>query len=244
LRFETLSEVSRKVCLGSAVLLFLTVGFILSNNMTLMLNPGSWFSYFNRPDGFLLNLKDAVLLPRYLHFMTASVAVGGLFIAIVWTLKKKKGTTGNTRANADENIRRGMRWFTGATLAQILVGFWFQMSLPKTVMHLFLGGSALHTTVFIIALGIVIQTVYYGFRSLVWPATASASLLIAVMILMRDLVRTAYLQPYFDIKTLTVVQESGPMIMFFMALALVSATIIYVLRLALAAEKTVSSSEA
>ena len=249
LRFDALSVGSRRFFLASAVLLFLLIGFILSNNMTLMLNPPSWFSYFNRPDGFLLNLGDPALLPRYLHFMTASVAIGGLFIAIVWTLKQKNGsmenaTAGNILIDADENIQRGMRWFTGATLAQILVGFWFQMSLPKTVMYLFMGNSPLHTTVFIIALGLAIQTVYYGIKSWVWPATASVALLVAVMILMRDLVRTAYLHPYFNIGDLTVVQENGPMIMFFMSLAVVSAAIFYVLGLARSAEKEVSSTKA
>lgn len=237
-RFDALSIGSRRFFLGSTVLLFLTIGFVLSNNMTLMLNPPSWFRYFIRPDGFLLNLKDAVLLPRYLHFMTASLAVGGLFIAVVWTFKKKKGTM-----EADENIQLGMRWFTGATLAQILVGFWFQMSLPKAIMTLFMGDSILHTAVLIIALVLVIQTLYYGIRSQVWPSVASVTVLIAVMILMRDLVRTAYLQPYFHIRDLSVVQESGPMILFFVSLILVSAAIVWVLRLLPAAGGKIAPSE-
>ncbi|WP_373498146.1 hypothetical protein [Desulfococcus sp.] len=235
-RFDALSIGSRRFFLGSAVFLFLTIGFVLSNNMTLMINPSSWFRYFIRPDGFLLNLKDAVLLPRYLHFMTASLAVGGLFIAAVWTFKKKKGAM-----DADKNIRLGMQWFTGATLAQILVGFWFQMSLPKAVMALFMGDSNLHTAVFMIALALVIQTLYYGIRSQVWPSVASVTVLIAVMILMRDLVRTAYLKPYFSIRDLSVIQENGPMILFFMSLVLVSAAILWVLRLLPAAERKTAS---
>ena len=243
LLFDVLSVGYRRFFIGSAALLFLMIGFILSNNMTLMLNPTSWFGYFNRPDGLLLNPEDSFLLPRYLPFMIASTAIGGLFIAIIWTLKKKNGVGQDGLADADANIQRGMRWFTGATLIQIIVGFWFQMSLPKEVMSLFLGSSTLETTVFIIALILVVQTLYYGIRSRVWSATASVTLLIAAMTLMRDMVRTAYLSPYFDIRELTVVQENGPMILFFMSLALVSAAIIFVIRLALSSGNEVSSSK-
>ena len=231
-RFDALSTGARAFFLGAAVLLFVSIGFILSNNMTLMIQPASWFRYFTRPDGFLLNLKDTVLWPRYLHFLTASLAVGGLFIAVVWTLKKQKGI-----AESDANIQLGMRWFTGATLAQLLVGFWFQMSLPREIIHLFLGDSALHTSVFAFAMLLFIQTVSYGIRSRVWPAVASVSVLIAVMILMRDLVRTAYLKPYFHIRDLMVIQESGPMILFFVSLILVSGAILWVLRLLPVAEE-------
>ena len=64
------------------------------------------------------------------------------------------------------------------------------------------------------------------------------------MILMRDLVRTAYLHPYFNMGDLTVVQENGPMIMFFISMAVVSAAIFYVLGLARSAGKKISSTSA
>jgi len=238
MRFDLLSVSSQRFFLGSAVLMFLIIGFILSNNMTLMLNPASWSNYFSRSDGFLLNLKDETLLPRYLHFMTASVAIGGLFIAIVWTLKKKTGWHGNSPSDIDKNIRRGMGWFAGATLAQILVGFWFQMRLPKEIFNLFMGDSALHTTVFIVGLGLVIQTVYYGITVKVWTAAASVTLLIVDMILMRDLVRAAYLNPYFTIRDLPEIQQAGPMFLFLGSLATVLTLIFYVLRLSTSAKKS------
>ena len=57
-RFAALSERSKQIIVGSAVLFFLVIAFFFSNNMTLMLNPKAWAGYFNRPDGFLLNLND------------------------------------------------------------------------------------------------------------------------------------------------------------------------------------------
>ncbi|MDX9817891.1 MAG: hypothetical protein RBT16_03195 [Desulfococcus multivorans] len=238
MRFDILSTGFRRFFLGSAVLMLLIIGFTLSNNMTLMLNPASWPSYFDRPDGFLLNLKDRTLFPRYLHFMIASIAIGGLVIAIVWTFKKKTGRTEDGPSTVDQNIRLGMGWFTGATLAQILVGFWFQMSLPEEILNLFMGSSLLHTAVFIFGIGLVIQTVYYGITVNVRAAAVSVTLLIADMILIRDLVRTAYLNPYFTIRDLTVIQQTGPMLMFWVVLATVLTLIFYLLRRLTSAKKS------
>ena len=112
----------RRSMIGIAAILLLCIAFLFCNNMTLMLNPSSWASYFGNSGGTLLNLSDPSLLPRYLHFITATLAIGGLFVAIVWTLRKN-------HPNSENNIAAGMNWFVYATLAQIAVGFWFQMSL-------------------------------------------------------------------------------------------------------------------
>ncbi|OQY57742.1 MAG: hypothetical protein B6245_15415 [Desulfobacteraceae bacterium 4572_88] len=89
LRFDAL-RTARIYLIGMAVLILLVIGFFFTNNMTLMLTPETWTRYFENPEGTLLNLSDSTLFPRFLHFMTASVAIGGLFIAITWSLKEKK----------------------------------------------------------------------------------------------------------------------------------------------------------
>ncbi|QTA78197.1 Uncharacterized protein dnl_04130 [Desulfonema limicola] len=228
--FDSLNE-QRSIMIGTSVILLLFIGFIFSNNISLMLNPKAWAGYFLNPDGLILNLSDPALVPRYLHFITASLAVGGLFIAVVWTLKKDKGE------NARENIELGMKWFGFATLFQIIIGFWFQMSLPKDIMQLFLGSSLPHTALFAAALFLVLQTLYFSFKKQVWPCVFSLSILVFAMIIIRDEVRTAYLSPYFKVSDLEVTGQYSPFILFAVCLAVVSGLIIYVLGLAVKAEK-------
>ena len=228
--FDTLDK-QRSTLIGIAVILFLFIGFIFSNNMTLMLNPKAWAGYFNSPDGFLLNLSDPILIPRYLHFMTASTAIGGLFIAVIWTLKQEKG-----EAN-QKNINLGMKWFTFATLFQIAIGFWFQMSLPKNIMQLFLGASLTHTALFITALFLVLQTLYFSIKKQVWATVFSFGILIFAMVIMRDIVRTAYLSPYFKVTDLEVTGQYSPFILFAVCVLVVTGLIIYVLGLAVKTEQ-------
>ncbi|MDM8536724.1 hypothetical protein QUF70_08225 [Desulfobacterales bacterium HSG17] len=238
--FDALNE-QRSTFIGISVILLLLIGFIFSNNMTLMLNPKAWPGYFTNPDGLLLNLSDPVLFPRYLHFITASLAVGGLFIAAVWTLKQEKDT--NLKNIAQKNIDLGMKWFTFATLFQIAVGFWFQMSLPKNIMQLFMGTSLPHTALFIAALFLVLQTLYFSIKKQVWPTAFSFVILAAAMINMRDAVRTAYLSPYFKVSDLEVTGQYSPFIVFAVSLAIVTGLIIYVLGLAVKTGKEKSLSQ-
>lgn len=228
--FDSLNE-HRSILIGIAVILLLFIGFIFSNNMTLMLNPKAWAGYFGNPDGFLLNLSDPVLIPRYIHFITASIAVGGLFIAVIWTLKKEKGNINQ------KNIDLGMKWFTFATLFQIATGSWFQMSLPQNIMQLFLGTSLTHTALFIAALFLVLQTLYFSINKQVWATVFSFGILAFAMIMIRDIVRTAYLSPYFNVTDLKVTGQYSPFIFFAVCLAVVTGLIIYVLGLAVKAGK-------
>jgi len=224
-KFDALAGLRNGV-IGVTAACFLVIAFFFTNNMTLMLNPTTWPRYFVEPGGTLLNLSDPTVIPRYLHFLTASLAVAGLFTAVVWTLKEKKGAP-----EAEPNIRRGMRWFTIATLFQILIGFWFQMSLPNRIMLLFLGESTLHTTVFIVGLGLVVQALYYGFKNRVWPTAFSLVLLVLVMAVMRDLVRRAYLAPYFKVTDLQVLGQYTPLLAFLILLILVATVLVHAIRI-------------
>jgi cytochrome c len=69
---------------GIAVLLFLFVPFIFLTNINLMLFPGKWGSI----RGFFSAMFLANVLPRYLHFLCASLAVTGLFL--FWYMKRKR----------------------------------------------------------------------------------------------------------------------------------------------------------
>jgi len=234
--FDTLNN---RVCfIGAALLILLFIGFLFTNNMTLMMTPGRWISYFDNPGGTFLNLSEPTLLPRFFHFMTASAAIGGLFIAIIWRLKQKKGVPG-----AKENIELGMKWFIHATLLQIVVGFWFQMSLPKNIMMLFMGESRLHTMIFLISLVVAVLVLFFSIRRNVWLSAGSVLTLLFLMIIMRDMVRTAYLKPFFELSDLTVFHQYSPLIFFLISLVLGITLIIYMIRLVFRNRKIASSSQ-
>jgi|GEM_PF-168635 len=64
------------VIIGTAVFLLLFVPFIFLSNINLMLFPGKW----EEVKGFFSAMMMRNVIPRYLHFLCASLAVTGLFL--------------------------------------------------------------------------------------------------------------------------------------------------------------------
>lgn len=217
---------ARTYFIGFTVLIFFVIAFLFTNNMTLMLKPETWTVFFDRPRGTVLNLSDPSLFPRFLHFISASAAMGGLFIALLWSWKQKKGIPG-----AEAHIKRGMKWFTYSTALQLLIGSWFLVSLPREIMLLFMGQNMLYTHTFIISLVLTVLTLGFGFYRNIYGSAISAIGLIFFMILMRDMLRTAYLAPYFRLEDIPVTPQYSPMILFFAAFIGTLVIVIYVLRL-------------
>jgi hypothetical protein len=211
------------------VVLALVIAFFFSNNMTIMLNPEKWTGYFDNRSGTMLNLGDPTLIPRYLHFVVASIAVGGLFMAITWKFKKDP--------KAALYIDQGMNWFSYTTLVQIGVGLWFLISLPQEIMLLFMGGSTLHTGIFLLALLGVTMILVFSFKKMVWPTAAGLVLTVTFMVLMRDLVRNAYLAQYYHPSERTVVPEYAPLFIFLVVFILGLGAVAYMLKLAFEAGK-------
>ena len=191
---------------GMTAIIFLCIAFFFCNNMTLMLDPSSWTAYFDNPDGTLMNFRDTSLLPRYFHFIAASLAVGGLFVAIVWTLKKD-------HPHAKSNIERGMNWFVYATLAQIAIGFWFQMSLPKEITGLFLGAGQPHTAIFLISMVLAVSVLFLGIRRQVWASATWVAMMASFRCFMNS---SAADRPPFTPNAITPQVPSG---MYFLALS-------------------------
>jgi hypothetical protein len=213
----------------SMVVLALVIAFIFSNNMTLMVNPEKWTGYFENRSGTMLNLSDPTLIPRYLHFVVASVAVAGLFMAITWKFKQDP--------RAEEYSNQGMTWFFYATIVQVGVGLWFLMSLPKDIMLSFMGGSALYTSVFLPGLAGVVLILVLSLKKMVWPTTAGLVFTVVFMVLLRDLVRTAYLAGYYHPSERTVAPEYAPLFIFIAVFVLGLGAVFYMLKLAFEAGK-------
>lgn len=225
LGFET-PRAWRVPVLGFVVLLFLGIGFLFTNNLSLMLEPLRWKAYFENAEGLYLNLREPTLIPRYLHFVVASVAVGGLFLA--WLGHLKNPDRGEIVSPQTE---RGLRYFTHATLFQIVIGFWFLLSLPTKIMTRFMGESLPHSVLFLAGLLGVVLSLLFGFRRRLPSATLSLLGTVVLMVFIRDLVRKGYLEPFFDVSWIPVVPQASPMLMFLCCLVLGLVIVGCVLRL-------------
>lgn len=209
--------------------LLLCTGFLLVNLVTLMLTPDRWAAWFSEPGGTFLNLGEPTLLPRYLHFMAASAAVGGLFMAILWKRREAKGVPG-----AAGHIRHGMEWFTWGTVVQSGVGLWFLLALPREIMLGFMGDWGWATGLFLSGLVLAGALLYFGFRRMVWPAAGTLLATILIMALMRDAARTMYLAPWpgGSAATMPTAYQYSPLVLFLIALLAGLGVIAWMLRVA------------
>ena len=218
---------ARVAFMAVTVIILLFIGFLFSNNMTLMLSPGKWVGYFNSPGGTLLNLAEPTLIPRYLHFMLSAVAVGGLFMALLWEQKAMGDETVDR-----EKIKQSLNWFLIATLLQFGVGSWWLMALPKHIVLLFMGGSAWATTLFILGLVGTVLSLLFGYKARVRLCAGATLFTIVCMVLMRDLILTAMLEPYFTLTMLEIYPQYGSLVLFLVFLGIGIAAIFTMFRLA------------
>lgn len=186
--------------LAATVLLFLWIGFMFSNNTTLMLNLEKWGPmYFADAGGLHLNLGDGQLWPRWLHMVIGAIAVSGLMLAW-WGKARLRG--GDRRG--DFMVRTGVNTFTWYTLVNLALGLWYFFAQPSPVRKLFMGGSPYATTLFGagFALGLVLLVLGLlgrakGKSAGLWPLTLVTVVNLAIMILMRDVVRSGTLGEHY-----------------------------------------------
>ncbi|RMD97792.1 MAG: hypothetical protein D6814_08805 [Calditrichaeota bacterium] len=203
--------------LVSMVLIFV-VGFLYSNNFTLMQTPAKWASkYFADSSGWNLNWGDRTLIPRFLHFFVAALAVGGLMVAGVGFFQWKKDAS-----RARFLMQYGGKWFMFATMAQFLVGIWFLVSLPREKMLLFMGDNLLATVAIFIGIGGGLAAIFIMSSALrqedprkgIAAAMALTAIVIVFMAIMRDVLRDAYLQAYFQPSNFAIKTQWDVLILF------------------------------
>ncbi|MGE4552191.1 MAG: hypothetical protein AB7D57_03710 [Desulfovibrionaceae bacterium] len=188
-----------------AILFF--VGFLFTNNMTLMIRPEAWPAYFDHP--IVFNWGDPTLWPRWLHMMTGALAVGGLYAAI----------RGRAVRN-DALTRTGLKWFTHATLANLAFGLWFLFMLPQAVLLQFMGGSLPATGALVLGLAAAGLMLAAGFKGQVGQSAAFAVLAVLCMAVARHFVRVFSLAPLYHPRQLTVTGQVSPLILFLVILAI------------------------
>ncbi|HEY5175757.1 MAG TPA: hypothetical protein VII95_09370 [Terriglobales bacterium] len=216
---------------ATAVLLA-TVAFIYSNNFTLMLAPERWLDlYRSNAGGWNLNWSDPSLLPRYLHFVLGALAIAGLGLVVM-----------GFRKQADPYrrwiIEQGSLLFTGATIVNFGVGFWFLAKLPLPTRLAFIGGNGFATALLGVGLLLPLAAIAYlimakGNQSPQRQLAIGVScglLTVAVMVVMRDVLRNLSLAPYFSPDQLPVAPQWSIIVIFVLLFVAGLATLYYMLR--------------
>jgi hypothetical protein len=204
--------------LMAALLMLLYTGFMFSNNMTIMLRPEAWLQYFSSENGMGLNLSDPTLYPRFLHFMTGALAVGGLFLALV-----------GRKRNKEQLSETGMRWLTRATMVNLGFGLWFLISLPQDIMLQFMGGHGLATATLMTGIALAGAVIWAGAKKMVLPAAIITVLTVLVMAVSRHFVRMFFLAPHFTVQDIPIVPDYSPLIMFLISLVVVLAICVWMI---------------
>ena len=184
-----------------SLVLVLVIAFIQSNNATLMQNPSHWAAkYFASPTGWSNNLSDPTLIPRYLHFVTSAIALGGILLVLLAYARWNKD-----REYSGYLFQYGGKAFMYATMAQFIIGSWFLFSIPRDFRMLFMGDNPLASALFIVGLLGSVAAIFLmsnalrkqNIRVAAYGVTGILAVVVLTMIIMRDILRDAYLEPYF-----------------------------------------------
>ncbi|MCE5269732.1 hypothetical protein LLH00_00430 [bacterium] len=190
--------------LSLSAVVVLYIAFMFQNNISHQLHPGDWSRYFDNRGGTLLSLAAPVLWPRYLHFLTGAVAVAGLFGAVVWHIRGKRGS-----GEAEAGVATGLKIFGIATMVQMVIGFWLLLALPREIMLSFMGGSMLHTLVLFAGIVAALGLIMAAMLKKLWLTVGVFAVVMLAMVLMRTFLRYLYLKPYFQVESLTVTPMYG-----------------------------------
>ena len=196
-----------------AAVIFLYISFVYTNNLTLTERPDVWGEYLNARGGTLLNLGDATLFPRWLHFVVASVAVAGLAMAYIWGIREHHGD-----ARGPQRVKAGLRLFAFATIVQVVIGFLWLIVLPRPIMLEYMGGSIVRTVLLMLGILLAFGAIAMALMGKLKPTVYHVLGILVVMVSMRLLLRYSYLREVFHPSSLELKPQYGVFALFLVIL--------------------------
>lgn len=230
-RFEVGGHGGLPVWLAVAAACFLAVAGIQVLVNVLQLRPTRWLAIGS---GMESAFREPTMLPRLLHFLGGSLAVAGLFLAVLAVEKMRRAPDPFYAWLA----QRGLRWALWATALQVADGLWFFFVLPRDIQGPLLGGHAMQTAILASAIGLGLLTLILlsriqepaRERRLVLGAAGSLVLTLLSMVVLRDVVRGLYLTPFVRLQELPVRNQVDVMLLFLVVFVLGLATVGWMLR--------------
>jgi uncharacterized membrane protein len=130
------------------------------------------------------------------------------------------------------------------TLLNIVVGFWFMIAVPRRAMMIFMGENTLATVAFIASLVFIMGALHLigraSRRKQSRPALVGAGMLLvvlALMAVMRQEMRAAYLEPYFQLSQLQTQPQWGVLAVFIITLLIGLAVVAWLVRVVMTAKR-------
>jgi hypothetical protein len=196
------------VMLGVTILL-LHIMKTFTQNLTLVERPQDFYATFLAGTvGNYLGPHNAFVFARLSHFFVAALAIGGLGLAVLARSWQKDSPDFAAWAR-----NYGLRWFLAGTGVQFIVGLWFLFSQPEVIRLALMGSDRLATALFVIAIALAILAMIVARKSLA-AAVVSIFGTIALMAVLRHLIRLMNLQSSFDIHALPVQGQWAVFIIF------------------------------
>lgn len=214
-----------KYALMIMILIMLYIAFIFINNLTIMVKPNTWENYFSNMNGTYLNWSDMTIYPRLLHFITASIAIGGLFTSLIWNYREKSNIY-----DRDKNIKTGLKIYAYANILQAFIGICYLLVLPGDMKHHFLGGNTIYTVIFFIGVVFAIVSIITAFFNRLLHTVILLLLTIIAMVATRTNVRTLYVTDFFNLSSLKVVPQYDVLVIFIIFLFAGTGLIWYILK--------------
>jgi hypothetical protein len=218
------SPLFSKISLIAAVLFILYIGFMLVNNNSLMEQPEKWTAYFENRGGTILNLSNPAFIPRYLHFVAASIAIGGLFYAIVYKFKPK------AEKDRENKIKGALSIFAIATSVQVVVGFWYLLAIPQDFIPQFMGQNLVATLFLMVGILGGIGALVAGFMGKFTLTITMLLITLLAMIVTRYNLRMMYLSDNFKLSELQLTPQYGVLALFLIVLLIGLGAIYYMLK--------------
>lgn len=198
-------------------LALLWISFILSNKFNLAAQPERFTSLIlGGSGGGHLNLGDPTTFPRWLHIVLGAIAVSG-----IGTMWRGRQVWGKDPSYGEYLLNLGYKYFAYPTMANILMGFIFMMTLPRPIMLLLMGQGLKETAMWLVGLGGAIWAIPLLKRATAAPqslalslGTAAVVITLISMVLLRDMVRSAYQASYFTLAQSVVRTAWSPLIVF------------------------------
>jgi hypothetical protein len=214
-----------------STLIFVAIGFLFVNNMSLMLRPEVFLEKYQASAmGWHLNLDDPTVYPRFLHMFTGALAVTGMIVALYGSIKQRA-----EQAYGRWLMRYGTLWFVIPTVVTVLFGLWWLIVLPREVMLQFMGQDMVATAALglgvVFALGslmmmvLAIQARQPG--RLIQASALTLLLTLVFMITIRDQVRAGSLEMAGYEPVRWVDPQWGILIVFLLLLVAAIATVIW-----------------
>lgn len=214
-------------------LLFTTVAMAFTTNASLSQHPAVWEEARMKPALLAAWSGIGLLLPRFLHNFVGSLGITGIWILWIAAVRGQE-------EEATRGAKSGVSLALGASTVQVMIGFWYLLSLPGEVLKAIMTFHSLAAAglVFGILMGVGMLFHLFllfndpGNTRLRWIATGLAAGTLLGMVTASEGLRQALLQKHFTLSDWIVHTQWGATLLFLALFLAGAGTVIWISKVA------------